>query len=111
MEYKVIELNTNAADPSVELRFSVASERMDGVELLRVDLPVSEDKKEHARLLSTVTKILKQMKEERLIQFFANAKSFDNASMEAEFLINKYPSIFLCGPTDNPAADFFYIKI
>lgn len=111
MDYKVIELNENSSDISVELRFAIASERAGGCELLRIDILKNENKKEQEKLLASINKLLKQMKEERLIQFFATKKNFDLSTMEAEFLLNKYPSVFICDLTDNPSADFVYIKI
>ena len=111
MEYKVIELNADSVDPTVELRYAVASERAGGSELLRIDVPSVENEKERAKRLSYVTKILKQMKDERLIQFFATKKSFQSSSMEAEFLLNKYPCISAASTAEDEASDFFYIKI
>ncbi len=110
MNYKVIEIDP-VCDPSVELRFCIAGARADGEELLRLDIPFGENKREHSRMMTAIIRILKQMKEERLIQFFAGEKQFSESSMEAEFLHNKYPSVFLCGLTDNPGADFIYIKL
>lgn len=109
MKCKIIELDLNAADPTVELRFSVASERADGAELLRVNAPSTDNEKEDAKLLSLITKTLKQMKSEKLIQFFATNKSFKISSTEAEFLINKYPDEFSC--VSEETVSFFYIKI
>ena len=111
MNYKVIELDSMSADHTVELRFAVASERAEGTELLRVDIPFSENEKEHVKIMSSITKTLKQMKEERLIQFYATKKSFSSATTESQFLLNKYPSVFICGITDNMNADFVYIKL
>jgi hypothetical protein len=111
MEYKVIELNADSVDPTVELRYAAASERAGGSELLRIDVQSVENKKERAKRLSYVTKILKQMKDERLIQFFATKKSFQSSSMEAEFLLNKYPCISAASTSEDEASDFFYIKI
>ena len=111
MEYKIIELNPEAPDPTVEVRYAVASERAGGAELLRIDVPASENEKEQSRRLSSVSKILKQMKDERLIQFFATAKSFKSSSMEAEFLLNKYPGAFPLAPEENEEQNYFYIKI
>ncbi len=110
MDYKVVEVNVNA-DPSVELRFVIAGARADGEELLRFDIPRSESKKEHNKYMSSLTKILKQMKDERLIQLYAMEKHFEGSTMEAEYLLNKYPTVFLCGHTDNAAADFIYVKL
>lgn len=111
MKYKVIELDKTISDYSVELRFIIASERAGGAELLRIDIPFLENEKDHIKLMSSISKLLKQMKEERLIQFFATKKSFSSASTESQFLLNKYPSVFICGMTDNSLCDFAYIKL
>ncbi len=111
MNFKIIEIDSGAQDPSVELRFAVASHRAGGDELLRIDIPKIENEKDYNKFVSSVIRTLKVMKEERLIQFFATKDSFLGLTTEAEFLLNKYPSVFADGLTDKTDCDFVYIKI
>ncbi len=112
MNYKVIEIESlTADDAAVEMRFAIAGARADGAELLRFDIPFGNDEKEYKKLFNSLVRLLKGMKEERLIQFYATEKSFSDKSTEAAFLLNKYPSVFICDLTDNRAAGFIYIKI
>lgn len=111
MSFKIIEIESSAQDPSVELRFAVASHRAGGDELLRVDIPKVENKKDYNKFVSSVIRTLKIMKEERLIQFFATEENFLTTTTESEFLLNKYPSVFADGLTDKADSDFVYIKL
>lgn len=111
MSFKIIEIDSGAQDPAVELRFAVASHRAGGDELLRIDIPKSENEKDYNKFVSSVIRTLKVMKDERLIQFFATKDSFIGLTTEAEFLHNKYPSVFAGGITDNTDSDFIYIKL
>ena len=77
------ELNT-------EMRFLFASARVDGIELLRLDLPLTDIEKENARITSCVIKILRSLKKEGAIAFYVNREGFAVNSTEAIFLQNKY---------------------
>ncbi len=112
MNYKVIEIESLISDDAeVEMRFAIAGSRADRAELIRFDIPFSEDEKEYKKRFNALTRVLKSMKEERLIQFFATEKSFSEKSAEGEFLLNKYPSVFICGLTDNMSAGYIYVKL
>lgn len=112
MIYKVVEIESlNGDDALVEMRFNIASARAAKAELMRLDIPYGDDEKEYKKIFNSLTRELKSMKEERLIQFFATKKSFSDHTTEAAFLLNKYPSVFLCGLTDNENAGYIYIKI
>lgn len=112
MNYKVIEIESlNGDDAVVEMRFAVADARAGGAELVRIDVPFGEDEKVYKNIFSTLVRTLKLMKDERKIQFYATEKNFSSSSTEAAFLLNKYPSIFICGITDNENAGYIYIKI
>lgn len=112
MKYRVIELESkNADDGAVEIRYAVATARASGAELIRFDIPFGEDKALYNKLFNGLSRLLKTMKEERLIQFFATEKSFSDQMAEGAFLLNKYPSVFICGLTDNENAGYFYVKI
>ena len=109
--YKIIKIDKNVTDSMIEVRFAVASARASSDEILRVELEIDDNEKSRAKRISNLTKILKQLKEEKLIQFFASKNSFSDSSTEAKFLLNKYPELFKSIDIENEAIDFFYIKI
>jgi hypothetical protein len=76
-----------------EILFTVASARSMGVELLRLDLSRSEKNGLQSRRYRFVTMALQQMKKTGKIQFFATKANFDNSTVEAEYLKNKYGSM------------------
>ena len=73
-----------------EMRFLFASAKVDGEELIRLILPVTEDEKENSRINGCVIKVLRTLKKESVIQFYVNREGFMAASTEASFLLNKY---------------------
>ena len=73
-----------------EMRFLFASAKVDGEELIRLILPVTEDEKENSRINGCAIKVLRTLKKESVIQFYVNKESFAAASTEASFLLNKY---------------------
>ena len=112
LNYKVVLIESlNSDDAAVEMRFAVASARAGREELIRFDIPFMEDEKEYRKMFNSLIRILKTMKEEHLVQFFATEKNFSENSTESAFLLNKYPSIFLMGLTDNPNAGYIYVKL
>ena len=96
-----IELNT-------ELRFIFASARVDGVELLRLDLPVLKTEKDDDRLDGCLIKVLRTLKKENVIEFYVNKDSFLANSTEAIFLMNKYGEYLNVNPTENTSV---YVKL
>lgn len=112
MKYKVIEIESSIPDDAaVEMRFAVASARAGGTELIRFDIPFGDDDREYKKLFNSLVRLSKAMKEEHHIQFFATEKSFEEQSTEAAFLLNKYPSVFICGLTDNIESGYIYVKL
>ena len=95
------ELNT-------EMRFLFASARVDGAELVRLDIPVKDDERENTRINGCVIKVLRSLKKENLIQFYANRESFVANSTEASFLINKYGDMI---SYEDCASSVVYVKI
>ena len=75
---------------NIEMRFLFASAKVDGEELVRLILPVTEDEKENSRINGCAIKVLRTLKKESVIQFYVNKESFAAASTEASFLLNKY---------------------
>lgn len=94
---------------STEIMYEIASARADNAELVRINILCDDSTAiEKIKLFSWVLKILKQMKSNSKIQFFATEDSFKLSKTEAIFLQNKYPDYF----TENSVkGDFFYIKL
>lgn len=78
-----IELNT-------ELRFLFASAKVDGAELVRLDLPLCANEKDAARVSGCVIKVLRMLKKDGIIDFYVNKEGFLANSTEASFLLNKF---------------------
>ncbi|MBR7117239.1 MAG: hypothetical protein IKC87_05980 [Clostridia bacterium] len=95
------ELNT-------EMRFNIADARADKAELVRFSIPLSEDEKDNLRLSNCLIKILRSINHDGLIQFYVTDKDFENATTQAEFLINKYSDKLL---PSNTEIRHFYIKM
>lgn len=95
------ELNT-------EIRFLFASARVDGEELVRLDIPLCENEKEDTRINGCVIKVLRTLKKEGVIQFYVNKESFAAGSTEASFLLNKYGEFILDGGRESA---YIYVKL
>jgi len=80
----------NRVELNTELRFLIASAKVDGAELLRVDPPTCEDEKENLRIIGCIIKVLRTLKKEGVIEFYVNREGFSANSTEAIFLLNKY---------------------
>ena len=93
---------------NTELRFLFAGARFDGTELVRLDLPTVEDERESARMNSCVIKVLRTLKKENVIEFYATKDSFAANSTEASFLLNKYGELIADG-TESPS--YIFVKI
>ena len=104
--YKLIgncrsELNT-------EMRFLFASARVDGEELVRLDLPFCDNEKENSRISGSVIKVLRTLKKDGVIQFYVNREGFAATSTEASFLLNKYGN-FIAEGVNEPS--YIYVKL
>ena len=95
------ELNT-------EMRFLFAGAKVDGIELVRLDIPLTDSEKENGRINGCVIKVLRTLKKDNVIQFYVNKESFAAASTEASFILNKYGS-FIADGISEPA--HVYVKL
>ncbi len=77
------------ASLNTEIRFLVASARVDNAELMEIYLKKTEDSNDR-RILSCICKVLKGMMRSSDIQFYVIDKSLDSSETEAAFLRNKY---------------------
>ena len=78
-----IELNT-------ELRFIFASAKVDGIEILKLDLPITDNEKDNTRVKGCVIKVLRTLKKDGVIEFYVNREGFAANSTEAIYLLNKF---------------------
>ncbi len=114
MSYKEYTLRAPSPEAaSTEIIYEIAASRADGVDLIRINFSYNENdvgNTDFKKLISSVIKLLKAMKQKGTIQFFATADSFRLSTTEAVFLQNKYPELFSVSPkTENGA--FIYVKI
>lgn len=91
----------NQNDINNELRFLVASARVDGKTLMALTFSpeVAEKQKQYA------VKSLRLLKREGVIEFFVLSDELDTDSTAAVFLVNKY------GEHIDAANDSIYVKI
>lgn len=88
-----------------ETMYEIATARSERAELVRINLQAEAGKKPFDALV----RILKKMKAEGRIQFFATKDSFSLLSTEAVFLLNKYPEHITMSV--NLENNFIYIKL
>lgn len=101
-------LGQSRTELNTELRFIFASARVDGVELLRLDLPVMENGKDSARINSCLIKVLRTLKKENVIEFYVNKESFMANSTESIFLLNKFGEYL---KSDTSINESVYVKL
>ena len=113
--YKEIKLNGKEQDSLLtELLFEIAVARADGVQLVRFNLAPADEQIEEKQIKRTVDKLIKQlkkMKSEGRIQFYATESDFLDSTTKANFLVNKYPSVFASQPEKVCEMPFVYVRI
>ena len=113
MSYKEINLRSLTPDGALtEIMYEIATARADGVDLIRINFQCCdvEESFDSKKLLSLVIRLLKTMKQNGSIHFFATLDSFARSTTEAVFLHNKYPEFFSVQPkVEN--GEFVYIKL
>ena len=109
-----VEIDIKSIDFSsleTEIMYEIATAKVDGAELLRLNLPLSrveESELPIKKYLQRASKILKELKQKGKIQFLATSHEFKYSLTEAVFLINKYPELFI---SQDSAEDESYIYI
>ena len=84
------DLKSGSADQmSTELRYVIATARAAGNELIAIK--TDAEKSDKAKL--SMIKLLKSIKSEGKIDFFADKEAFEKNSREASYLINKFSGI------------------
>ena len=111
MKYKEIRLRSMSADKiKTERMYEVATAHISGVELLRFNIDKSETDTQYKKIFSAAIKVLKAMKSDGAIQFFATPALLESASTEAQFLLNKYPEQFEPMPNESESEGFIYVR-
>lgn len=112
MNYRIINLRADLPDTAAtEIMYEIAASHADGVDLIRLNITTPEDAFESKKMISSVLRLMKSMKQKGSIHFFATELDFKISSTEAIFLNNKYPSLFTDIPMNEDNSFFIYIKI
>lgn len=110
MIFKTIEIESDRTiDVDTEIKFSIATARVEKIELLRFD--VKKDSDLFGKIYNASIKVLKKMKNQGTIQFIATPKSFAEENAEAEFLINKYPNQIDAMPKYGDGEAYIFVKL
>ncbi len=111
MKYREILLRGVSADKiKTEIMYEVAAAHIAGVELLKVNISKGDCDTQYKKTFSALIRILKLMKADGTIQFFATPALLESQSTEAEFLLNKYPEHFEPMPKESDELGFVYIR-
>lgn len=112
MSYKEINLRALTPESAVtEIMYEIAACRADNIDLIRINiLENAEDYSDFKKIISSLIKLFKKMKQKGSIQLFATAESFNKSTTEAVYLQNKYPQL-LSSPTQPQTGAYIYIKI
>lgn len=115
MSIKTVELKGRDAQSSrTEMLFEIASAKAEGIGLIRFNissLSGESEKSSLKRIISALTKELKQMKTKGKLQLYATPASFENGTTEAVFLLNKYPCISDNTEVSSEYESYIYVKI
>ena len=110
MSEKVVRLKEKTALSCLtEMMYEIASARAEGIGLIR--LLIADDSTDNKKILSSIIRRLKQMKQGNQIQLFVTPDAFSKGTTEAVFLVNKYPEISISNLELNEGETFIYIKI
>lgn len=85
-----------------ELVFTIACARADGENLLRFNFLEGDTERE----MKVAQKELKALKRRGAVQLFATFEDFEKADTEAEFLLNKFPTL-----EELDAENFILVKL
>ena len=110
MMCKVVNIQSDRPiDIDTEIKFSIATARVENIELIRFD--IKRDEEALGRVYNSGIKCLKKMKNQGNIQFIATRKSFANSNAEAEFLLNKYPDQIDNMPIYGDDETYIFVKL
>ncbi len=104
---KYVLQGTCKRDFNTEIKYNIASGKVEGAELVSLSLTLTDEEKENSRLKTCVTKILSSMKKGATVQFFVKEDAFEAHSTEADYILNKYSEFIL--PDEGQFQ--FYVKL
>ncbi len=91
MLYKKIELEAvSKASLNTEIRYIVASARIDGLELLELIPLYNEDEGITHKIFTSTLRVLANLKHSGVINFYVTSDKTGDGTTESEFLLNKY---------------------
>ena len=100
----------NDTSIETEILFSIASLRAVGIKLIRLDFVNKAKRSAFNHQKQIMLSLLREMKREGRIQFFATEQTFEKMKLEAQFLYNKYES-FIDLSKDSDDVVFVYILL
>ncbi len=110
MKYSTVVLRErNYTALITEIMFNIATERVDGAELIRLDIPKPKNSSD-TKAYPAALRIVKSIKKKGIIQLFANDESFADATTESEYLLNKYSEL-LAEEERSSDFDYIYVKL
>ena len=103
MKIFVHELESTLADQlETEIRFVIASARAMGNELVSLKIKPEAD----GKIVTALTKQLKTIKKQGIIDFSATKDAFSELNAEASYLINKFPEV-----TEHIGSEEFFVIV
>ena len=105
--HKINILSQDRTAIETEVRFAIASAKVDGCELAAICVKEKDGEKD-VRTLSAVNRTLAALMREGRVTFYISCSAMDESSTEAEFLKNKY-SDFL--EEKYPEQSVIYVKM
>jgi hypothetical protein len=113
-EMKYITHNISSSEiisAETEITFDIATDRINGAELVCFGVSKPEDEKISKKLVGAVFRLLKKLKGEKKIQFYATDDSFSSNATEAQYLYNKYPEQMDNRVPSDSLVEYIYVKL
>ena len=95
-----------SVDLNTEIRFEIASARYCNADLIKLTHSDGIDDRDTSRINTCISKILRALCREKVIQFFVSSRETNSKSTEVDFLINKFADLI----DFNDKALVYYIK-
>lgn len=94
---------------NTELNFIVASFRVNGVDVLKLEFASVEDEKLQCRIRNRALGVIKELKRRGAVEFFVKREDFNKSTTEAVFLLNKFPE--LTSLVDEAGNDAVFLRL
>ena len=101
---------TTKKELNTEFMFTLATARVDAVEILLLDFSPCEDRKVFARTHNQTIKMLRAQIQKGSVEFFVTKEGFEKSTTEAFYLINKFPELSSIVPSLSSNAIIARIK-